>query len=98
MKTSKLIHIQQVCTHCKVDLSFIQTLHELGHVNLIIESNDHYIEEEQLKALESLIFFHTDLQINIEGVDAIAHLLNKIENLQNELTAAKNKLSLYSKD
>lgn len=96
MKTSSLIRIEQVCTHCKVDVSFIQSLHELGHIELIIESNDHYITEEQLKSLESLISFHTELQINIEGVDAIAHLLKKIENLQYELAIAKNKLGLHT--
>ncbi len=98
MKTSSLIRIEQVCAYCKVDASFIQSLHELGHIELIVESNDHYITEEQLKSLESLISFHTELQINIEGIDAIAHLLKKIENLQNELIVTKNKLSLYSND
>ena len=95
MKTSSLIRIQQVCIHCQVDESFIQSLHELGHIELIVKSNDRYISEEQLKSLESLIFFHTELQINIEGIDAIAHLLKQIESLQGELTAAKNKLSLF---
>jgi MerR HTH family regulatory protein len=94
MKTNSLIRIEQVCIHCKVEVSFIQSLHELGHIELIDESNDHYISEEQLKSLESLIFFHTELQINIEGIDTIAHLLKKIENLQNELIVAKNKLGL----
>lgn len=96
MKTSSLIRVAQVCTHYHVDLRFIQSLQELGHVELIVESNDQYITEEQLKRLESFIYFHTELQINIEGVDAIAHLLNKIEALQHELQAVNNKLSLYS--
>ena len=95
METSKLIRIEQICTHCNVDQSFILSLQEFGHIKLIVEHNTHYITEEQLKSLESLIFFHTELQINIEGIDAIAHLLNKIENLQQELTSAQNKLSLY---
>jgi len=95
MKTNSLIHIEQVCTNCKVDASFIQSIHELGHIELIVESNEHYITEEQLKSLESLIFFHTELQINIEGIDAIAHLLKKVESLQNELIVTKNKLSFY---
>lgn len=95
MKTSNLIHIKQLCTHCKVDLSFIQSLSELGHIELIVESNDYYISEENLKPLESLIFFHTELQINLEGIDTIAHLLKKIEDLQDELLIAKNKLRLH---
>jgi hypothetical protein len=95
MKTSNLIRIEQVCAHCNVDVSFIQSLHEFGHIELVVENNDHYIPDEQLKSLESLIYFHTELQINIEGIDAIAHLLKNIEQLQNELVVTKNKLSLY---
>lgn len=98
MKTNNLIHITQVSTHYNVDISFIQSLHELGHVALIIENNNHYILDDQLKTLESLIHFHTELQINIEGIDVIAHLLNRIEVLQNELLTTKNKLIVYSTD
>jgi chaperone modulatory protein CbpM len=94
MKTNNLIHIEKVCTHCKVDLSFIQSLSELGHIELIVESNDYYISEENLKPLESLINFHTELHINIEGIDTIAHLLKKIEVLQGELLIAKNRLNV----
>lgn len=98
MKTTNLIRVEQVCSNCNVDISFIENIHDLGHIELIVEHNNHFINEEQLKSLESLIFFHTELQINIEGIDAIAHLLKKIENLQNELTVAKNKLSFYIED
>ncbi len=95
MKTNNLVRIDQVITHYHVDASFIHSLNDLGHVALIVERDESYILEEQLKSLESLIFFHTDLEINVEGVDAIAHLLKKIEALQVELLVAKNKLGLY---
>ncbi len=95
MKTSNLIRIDQVSTHYHVDASFIRSLNELGHVALIVEKDESYVLEEQLKSLESMILFHTELQINIEGIDAIAHLLKKIEALQTELLATKNKLYVY---
>ena len=95
MKPNNLVLIDQVITHYHVDASFIHSLNELGHVALIVERDESYILEEQLKSLESMILFHTELQINIEGIDAIAHLLKKIEDLQGELLAAKNKLHLY---
>jgi hypothetical protein len=95
MKTSSLIRIEQVCIHCNIDESFIQSLHEFGHIEMVVDSNERYINEEQLKSLESLIYFHTELQINIEGIDAIAHLLRKIETLQGELAIAQKKLNLY---
>jgi hypothetical protein len=96
MKINNLIRVEQVCVHCQIDVSFIHSLNELGHIQLIVESNEHYISEEQLKSLESFIFFYTELQINLEGIDVIAQLLKKNEILQNELRETKNKLSLFT--
>jgi hypothetical protein len=98
MKPNNLVRIDQVITHYHVDASFIHSLNELGHVALIVDRDESYILEEQLKSLESMILFHTELQINLEGIDAIAHLLKKIEDLQAELLIAKNKLGLYIND
>lgn len=98
MATRNLIQIAQVCTHCGVDVSFVHSLHELGHVEVIIENDDHFIDESQLKALEQMIYFHSELQINLEGIDTIAHLLRKIENLQQELIATRNRLEAFSQE
>lgn len=95
MKTNNLIRIKQVCTHYKVDNSFISALQDLGHIKVIARQNDQYIFQDQLKELESMIYFYTELKINIEGIDAIAHLLKQIRDLQDELSITKNKLSLY---
>ncbi len=56
---------------------------------------DEYLQPEQLPAVEKMIRLHYDLKINLEGIDAIANLLNKIEALQQNLTATQNKLRLY---
>jgi hypothetical protein len=49
----------------------------------------------QINAIEKLITFHYDLDINIEGIHAISNLLNTIDNLQSELKELKNKLNFY---
>jgi hypothetical protein len=96
MEKHNLIHVNQICVHCSIDDSFIRSLHELGHIDLIVEQNDYYVSEEQLKSLETMIYFHTELHINIEGIDAIAHLLKKIDGLQQELITTRNQLSAFS--
>lgn len=98
MITSSLIHIDHICTNCAVDLAFIQSLHELGHVELVIEQNEQYIMEDQLKSVESLIYFHQELHINLEGIDAIAHLLKKNQALQQEVNTLQNKLQFFMND
>jgi hypothetical protein len=36
-----------------------------------------------------------DLDINMEGIDAISHLLKRINHLQQELISTQNKLRLF---
>jgi hypothetical protein len=98
MQTDHLIRIEQVCMHYRVEDSFIRALHELGHIDVVVQHNDQYISGNQLKDIERMIYFYSELQINIEGIDAIAHLLKQIHDLQNELTITKNRLSLFESE
>jgi hypothetical protein len=38
---------------------------------------------------------HYDLDINLEGIEAITYLLNRVKNMQAEIIALKNRLRLY---
>ncbi len=38
---------------------------------------------------------HYDLNINLEGIDAIYHLLNRVSALQQELETVKNRLKFH---
>ena len=38
---------------------------------------------------------HQELDVNIEGIDVVFNLLQKIDDLQNELISVKNRLRLY---
>lgn len=42
-----------------------------------------------------MIRIHQDLEVNPEGIDVIFNLLRKVDELKNELAAAKNKLRRY---
>ena len=95
METKSLIQIEQLCTNCNIDQSFVLSLHELGHIEVIEEQNGYFIKDSQIKSLETLIYFHTQLDINLEGVDAIAHLLKKVDSLQNELMQLNSQLKFY---
>ncbi len=50
---------------------------------------------DKLKDLEKFIRLHYELDINTEGIDAIAQLLNRVENMQDEITRLKNRLRFY---
>ncbi|WP_428231577.1 chaperone modulator CbpM [Flavobacterium sp.] len=95
MNSKNLIQIKQFCLYHEIENTFITELHNYGLVEIIILEEDEYLQPEQLPAVEKMIRLHYDLKINLEGIDAIANLLNKIEVLQQSLTATQNKLRLY---
>jgi len=97
MNSKNLIHIKQFCVYHEIENTFIKELHNYGLVEIIMLEDDEFLEPEQLPLIEKMIRMHYDLKINLEGIDAIYHLLNKIEVLQQNLTAAQNKLRVFEK-
>ncbi|EJL63527.1 chaperone modulator CbpM [Flavobacterium sp. CF136] len=95
MSNKNLIQIREFCLYHEIENTFITELHNYGLIKIIIQEEDEYLEPEQLPAVEKMIRLHYDLKINLEGIDAIAHLLNRIELLQQNLIASQNKLRLY---
>ncbi len=95
METNNLILAAQFCTYHNVEVSFITALHNVGLIEIIVVEDNQYLSLEQLKDIEKMIQFHYELNINIEGIDAIANLLKQINGLQQELAVVKNKLRLY---
>jgi cell division FtsZ-interacting protein ZapD len=92
MNTDNLIRIEYFCEQYNVEFSFIEALKESGLINLVVIEESSYLSTEDLKGLEKLIRLHYELGINLEGIDVVSNLLNQLEDLQQELTAAKNKL------
>ena len=95
MSNENLIQIKQFCLYHEIENTFITELHNYGLVEIIILDEDEFLQPEQLPTVEKMIRMHYDLKINLEGIDAIYHLLNKIESLQQSLTVAQNKLRVF---
>ena len=95
MDTNKLVSIQKICTHYKIPVSFVEALQEYELLEITIENNDYYLKVAQLHDIEKMMRLHYDLDINLEGIDAIYHLLKQVESLQAEILALKNKLRSY---
>lgn len=95
METRDLILIEQFCTHHDIEFSFINSLHEFGLIEVIELNDAKYLANEQLKDVEKMMRLYYELDINMEGIDAISNLLKQIDDLQRELVAAQNRLRLF---
>ncbi len=92
MEDRKLIRIETLCTHYELEISFFESLEEVGLIVLEREKEVLYLPEERVSDLEKVIRLHEELNVNLEGIDVILNLLKKVESLQFELNSIKNRL------
>lgn len=97
MEPEQFIMAEKFCDSHEIELSFLSSLNEFGLIDIILIEEKKLIAESQLPKLEKLVRLHYDLQINLEGIDAIANLLERINGIQEENTILKNRLRLYEK-
>lgn len=95
METENLIAVAQICSMHHIELSFIESLSEYDLVEVKTINEEQYILKNRLGEIETMIRMHRDLDINIEGIDAISHLLRRVEDLQETLRRIKNRLKIY---
>lgn len=95
MQIENLIDINEICASHNIEISFISSLQKTGLIEIISVDDEMYIETEQLDQLEKWINLHYDLDINIEGIETINYLLERISALQNEIIELRNRLRLY---
>jgi len=95
MQTENLININEFCTNHNIEISFISSLQQTGLIEITTIEEMGFIDEGQLQQLEKFIRFYYELDINLEGIETINHLLKRINSLQDDIVTLKNRLRLY---
>ena len=95
MQRKYLIAVDDFCVKHNIEISFVSSLEQTGMIEITIVENKWFISAEQLRQLEKFIRFYYELDINLEGIETIFHLLNRVESMQDEIIELKNKLRLY---
>lgn len=94
MNRNKII-ISEYCDKCHIEPSFIIMLEEDGLIEILEDDNQKYIRENQLPELERYTRLYYDLSINIEGIDAIRHLLGRVRSMEDEIFRLRRELNFY---
>jgi hypothetical protein len=95
MYKKKLIPAVEFCTNHHIDTSFISSLQKTGLIEIITIKEKGYIHESKLRELERIVRFYYELDINLEGIETINYLLNRNNELQDEIIALRNRLRLF---
>jgi hypothetical protein len=98
MTAEQLISVEVFATHQGVEAAFIRSLHERGLIRITLVREEHFIEADELARIEQLARLHYDLDINLEGIEAISHLLERMDAAQQDLRALRERLRLYEAD
>ena len=98
MQKDCLIAINEFCASHKIENSFIISLQKTGLIDIKTIREDVFIDTDQLQQLEKIVRLYYELDINLEGIETINHLLHRIISLHDENIVLKNRLLLYESD
>ncbi|MBV5281807.1 MAG: chaperone modulator CbpM [Paludibacter sp.] len=95
MQIESLIALDEFCAKHEIEISFVDSLQQNGLIEITMIENAWFIDSKQLLQLEKFVRFYYELDINLEGIETISHLLERVNALQDELTMLKNRLGIY---
>ncbi|NML38608.1 hypothetical protein HHL17_15475 [Chitinophaga sp. G-6-1-13] len=79
MENNDKITVEQCSQYYNIATSFLFDLDDHGLIVLTHEENTAYLDYGQLPLLEKYMRLHYDLLINMEGLEAISHLLKRVQ-------------------
>lgn len=91
MEPEELIPAKDFCMYHNIEYSFISSLEDSGLIRITSVEQSVYIPAEEMQKLEKFVRLHYDLDINLEGIETINHLLEKMEEMQKEIIKLRNK-------
>ena len=97
MQIANFIAVDDFCNSWNIEMTFISSLQEMGLIEFVVISETTFINISLLPQLEKLIRFHYELDINLEGIETIMHLLQRIETMHDEINDLRNKLRLFER-
>lgn len=95
MSDEEIIPLETFCSYYNVELSFVETLESYGLISLSYREQQRFILLQELAELEKYSRLYYDLNINVPGIEALKHLLEKIDQLHQETENLKTRLRLY---
>jgi chaperone modulatory protein CbpM len=95
MATDNLTAALDFCSYHQIEYTLISSLEEAGLIQLTVLNETRYIPQTQLHGLERMVRLHHELDINVAGIEAITHLLQRVEDMQQQMQELRNKLKIY---
>ncbi len=98
MQTEEMIAADELCIHHNIELSFIYSLQESGLLEILRTEEKIFVPANQLNRLEKLVRLYYEMDINLEGIETITYLLQRMNDMQQQIAQLSNRLSRYEED
>ena len=98
MKNENYIAITTICNSHHISNDFIYELEECNLINVVEIENIRCIPLAQMKELEKFVRMHHELDINLPGIEAIFHLMQRLQTMEQKITILQQRLQLYESD
>lgn len=95
MMSRKKITYTECLQIYQVEETFLNQLESSGLIEIVIEEDDRYIEYDYLQEIEQFVRWHYELEINIEGIEALYHMLQQVQQLQDDVEKLRGELNFY---
>lgn len=92
---TNLISVEDICAYHHVEINFIHSLEDFGLIRTTIKKQSVFLPVDELSKLEQYLRLAQDLEINLEGIHAVSHLLNQLQHMQEKITTLQNELNYY---
>ena len=98
MQTEEMIPADEFCIHHNIELSFIYSLKESGLIEISSVEEKVFVPVSQLNQLERLMRLYYEMDINLEGIETITYLLERMNDMQQQIILLNNRLSIYESE
>lgn len=95
MEQQEWISAELFCTQYHVDLALVRAIGDIGLVEINATEDQVLVPADMLPEMERILRLHTDLGINLEGIEAIESLLQRLRALQEQLRILQSRLKVY---
>ncbi len=92
MQNEDIVSAAEFCVHHNVELSFIHSLRQYGMIETELREEEIFVPISELPRLEKIIRLHFELDINLEGIETITHLMERMQVMHDHITQLTNRL------
>ncbi len=95
MESENMVPASEFCMYHNIELSFIYSMNQSGLIDITSIEEKIFVPISQLKRLEQLMRLNQEMDINLEGIETVTYLLQRIKDMQIHIIELNNRLSFY---